>query len=275
MSDTTQTVLDPKRPWLTDPRELPSQMNWVQTLFNPTGESPKLHFTRAWTLLFFLQLLVIVIPFSVALVLDMAGGDGKPVGMIGVYATPVVFIVTTLMSYVIHTRRLNDAGKPALLALLPLLPLVLAMGAFMVAAGQQATQYDKRFEMRQEYLADPDAFRAKQKEQQDKSREAAEAKAAESGEDGTSQAGGGAEGQQHAAGAVGPGGHPLNLDKPMDPKAQTVLKAALPTIQYVMIPLSALVAVWSLLWVARVPYFGTYPGPASSGSGEGRRAYEA
>ena len=59
MSDSTTTVLDRKRPWLTDERELPANMNWLQTLFNPTGTSPRLHFTRAWTLLFMLQLLVI------------------------------------------------------------------------------------------------------------------------------------------------------------------------------------------------------------------------
>ena len=240
MSDTSSPVLDPKRPWLTDERELPSRMNWVQTLFNPTGKSPRLHFTRAWTMLFMLQLLVIVLPFTVALILDMAGGNGGPVGEFGVFATPVVFIVTTLMSYVIHVRRLNDAGKSPLWAFIPLLPLIVAIVLFMGGLQQQAAKYDERFELRQQYLTDPDAFLAKRHEDEQKARE-------------------GGEGQGRRPGQGG-GISALSFEKPLPPKGETVLKAALPTLQMVMVPLSGLVAIWSLLWVARAPYFGTYPG---------------
>ncbi|WP_300395270.1 DUF805 domain-containing protein [Henriciella sp.] len=252
MSDSSSTALDPKRPWLTDERQLPRHMNWVQTLFNPLGASPKLHFTRAWTLLFMLQLMIIVGPWTIAAVLNAAGGEGKPVGMFGVYATPIVFIATTLLSYVIHSRRLLDAGKIQLLAVVPLIPLIIAVVAFMGAASQQSAQYDERFEMRQDYLANPDAFRAKQREKAEKAKQEAEAKAAEaeaSGEEG-------AESQptQQGQGRSGPGAPSIQtLDQPMGPKAETVLKNALPTIQMIMIPLSALVAIWSLMWVARAP----------------------
>ncbi len=51
----------------------------------------------------------------------------------------------------------------------------------------------------------------------------------------------------------------MNLDRPMDPKTEVVLKAAAPMIQMVVIPLSGLLAIWSLMWVARVPFFGNYP----------------
>ena len=51
----------------------------------------------------------------------------------------------------------------------------------------------------------------------------------------------------------------MNLDQPMAPKTEFVLKAAAPMIQNVMIPLSGLIAIWSLMWVARVPFFGSYP----------------
>ena len=234
MSDTSSQVLDPKHPWLTDERELPSRMNWVQTLFNPTGKSPRLHFTRAWTVLFMLQLMIIVLPFSIALVLDMAGGDGGPVGEFGVFATPVVFVITTLISYIIHVRRLNDAGKSPLWGFLPLLPLILALVVFMWGIQQQSAQYDERFELRQQYLTDPDAFLAKRHADQQK--------------EGRAQPG------------QGGGMSALSFEKPLPAKAETVLKAALPAIQMVMVSLSALVAVWSLLWVARVPYFGRYPG---------------
>ncbi len=251
MSDTSSAVLDPKRPWLTDERELPSQMNWTQTLFDPTGASPKLHFTRAWTMLFVMQLLVIILPFTIALVLNAAGGDGKPVGTFGLYATPVVFIVTTFMSYVIHSRRLNDARKSQLWALVPLIPLVLGMVVCMGSAAQASAQYDHRFETRQQYLADPDAFRAKQRETQEQAKAEA-AKAAENGEEASS--GKPQQGQQHGGGAH------KSPDAPLPPKAPTVLKAALPMFQNIMIPLSGLIAIWSLMWVARVPYFGVYPG---------------
>ncbi|HIG23385.1 DUF805 domain-containing protein [Henriciella sp.] len=256
MSDTTETAIDPKRPWLTDERELPERMNWVQTLFDPTGESPRLHFTRAWTLLFTLQATIIVVPFTIALVLNLAGGDGSSVSTFGTYATPVVFIVTTLMSYVIHSRRLNDAGKTPLLAILPLVPLIIGCALFVTTAQSSSKSYDKQFEMRQDYLANPDAFRERQRAE----REAARAKA---------EAEGGGEGaqQQQRRGAGGPPGGRggMNLDQPMDPKTEVVLKAAAPMIQMAVIPLSGLLAIWSLMWVARVPYFGNYP-PNGAGS---------
>lgn len=269
MSDTSSNILDPKRPWLTDERELPSNMNWLQTLFNPAGESPRLHFTRAWTMLFMMQLLIILVPFAIAAVINMAGGNGKPVGAFGLYATPVVFIVTTLMSYVIHSRRLRDAGKLPVLAIVPLIPLVLAGLALFATTEAESAKYDKRFDMRQEFLADPDAFRAKQNEQQKKAREEAEQRAAEAeakGEEPKPQ-----QGPRGRPGPGGPGGT-MGLEKPLPPKAQTVLKASLPTFQNVIILLSGFVAIWSLLWVARVPFFGTYPGDPESRASS--RTYE-
>ncbi|MCH2457763.1 MAG: DUF805 domain-containing protein [Henriciella sp.] len=265
MSDTTDTAIDPKRPWLTDERELPERMNWLQTLFDPTGESPRLHFTRAWTLLFALQAMIIVVPFTVALVLNLAGGDGAGVSTFGTYATPVVFIATTLISYVIHSRRLNDAGKTPLLAILPLIPLLIGFALFTTTAMSTAKSYDKQFEMRQDYLADPDAFRERQREE----REAARAKAeAEGGGEGAQQQ------QQRGRGGPPGGRGGMNLDQPMAPKTEFVLKAAAPMIQNVVIPLSGLIAIWSLMWVARVPFFGNYPpnGGASS-SVMNRRPY--
>ncbi|MEM5516891.1 DUF805 domain-containing protein [Henriciella sp. AS95] len=241
-------------------------MNWMHTLFDPTGKSPRLHFTRAWTLLFMLQLVVILVPFAAAMVVNMAGGNGAPIGAFGVYATPVVFIVTTLMSYVIHARRLNDAGKWTILAFLPLVPLVLALVAFMGTAMGEIQKYDQRFEQRQEYLANPEAYLERQLEQSRKAQEAAKQRAADaeaSGEEPKAQP----RGQQNRR-AGGPG---MAVDKPLPAKAPTVLKASLPTIQRIMIPLSALVAIWSLLWVARVPFFGTYPGDPDYRE---RRGYE-
>lgn len=265
MSDTSSQILDPKRPWLTDERELPSHMNWLQTLFDPTGKSPRLHFTRAWTMLFILQLVIILGPWFTAVVIGMAGGDGSGVSTFGKYATPIVFVVTTLMSYVIHTRRLNDAGKTPLLALIPLIPLIIAVGAFMMTATGEVQKYDKRFETRQEYLTDPDAYRERQAEQRRIAQQEAEKQAAEAaanGEEAKPQQPQGGQ-QRGPGGPGGPGG--MGVEQPLPPKAPTVLKASLPMIQNIIIPLSALIAIWSLMWVARVPFFGKYPGDDGTG----------
>ncbi|WP_084417849.1 DUF805 domain-containing protein [Henriciella litoralis] len=242
MSDATPQIIDPKRPWLTDERELPARMNWARTLFDPTGKSPRLHFTRAWTMLFAAQVIIVVLPFMVAAVLDMAGGDGSSVSTFGTFVSPIVFIVTTLMSYVIHSRRLNDADKPQLLALIPLLPLLVGMFLFFGTVTKTSTQYDKRYEMRQDFLENPEAFRLKQLEERKAAQEAAKAS--------------GKPPPQRRGGPGGPGG----VAEPLPPKAGYVLEAAAPSIQMAIIPLSALIAVWSLLWVARVPFFGRYPG---------------
>ncbi|WP_018146683.1 DUF805 domain-containing protein [Henriciella marina] len=260
MSDTTVPSLDPKRPWLTDERELPEKMNWAETLFDPTGMAPRLHFTRAWTLLFTLQVVVIVIPFTIALVLSTAGGDGSTASTIGTYMTPVVFIVTTLMSYVIHSRRLNDANKSPLWAIIPLVPLLIGMALFVTTAMSTAAEYDKRFEMRQDYLSDPDAFREKQRAERERAE--AEAEAEDNGE---------ARGRGRGGPPGGQGG--INFDEPLPPKTGYVLKAAAPTIQMVVIPLSALIAIWSLMWVARVPFFGAYPG-SEEAAGRPSRVYQ-
>ncbi|MGB3624594.1 MAG: hypothetical protein WA989_02125, partial [Henriciella sp.] len=78
--------------------------------------------------------------------------------------------------------------------------------------------------------------------------------------------------QRGQRGRGGPGGRGMGVEQPLPAKAPTVLKAALPMIQNVIIPLSALIAIWSLMWVARVPFFGTYPGEDAF---RDKRSYEA
>lgn len=268
MSDSQQTALDPNRPWITDRRELPSHMNWVQTLFNPTGESPRLHFTRAWTALFVAQLLIVVVPVTVGFVIDLAGGDGSPVRKLGLYVSPVIFVVTTMMSYVIHSRRLIDARKPQILAIIPLVPLLIGLALFAMTAMGTAAQYDQRFETRQQYLADPEAFMEKQREaQREAQRKAQEEAAANGAEEGGQQAQSG----QRRGGPPGGRGQGMGPEQPLPPKGDFIMKAAAPTIQTVIIPISALIAIWSLMWVARVPFFGRYPGEDSDES----RAYQS
>jgi len=162
MSDisTTPDVLDPDRPWITDERQLPSRMSWIASLFNPTGKSPKLHFTRVWTVCFFLQFLIVVIPFGLGIVIGLAGGNPSGIKTLGLYASPVVFIATTLISYVAHSRRLNDAGKLSLWAVLVLIPLLIGMALFMSGVMQKSAEYDGLYDQRAEFLDDPQTWRA-------------------------------------------------------------------------------------------------------------------
>lgn len=146
------------------------RMKWLDTLFNPLGRSNKVEFTRAWTLLFFLQLFVVVIPFGLAIVAGLAGGDGGPIGKFGLYASPVVFVVTTLLSFIIHARRLQDAGKWVVLSGIVLVPLIIGMMQFTSGLQSKAAAYDALYEKRTDYLADPKAWniahQAEQKIQQ-------------------------------------------------------------------------------------------------------------
>lgn len=138
--------------------DAPVRMKWPDTLLNPVGRSNKIEFTRAWTLLFFLQLFVVVIPFALAVVAGLAGGDGGAVGKFGLYASPIIFVVTTMMSFIIHARRLQDAGKWVVLSAIVLVPLLIGMAMFTSGLQKNAAAYDKLYEKRADFLADPKAW---------------------------------------------------------------------------------------------------------------------
>jgi len=127
--------LDAHRPWITDPAELPSNLNWFATLLWPMGRSPKLHFTRAWTFLFMACLMALVLPPLINMVLGLGGG-----GRVGWFGAifPTVLILSVVPLFFIHVRRLNDAGRSPFSAWLVFAPLVLAgvvFGGVMMASG--------------------------------------------------------------------------------------------------------------------------------------------
>ena len=68
-------AIDPHRHWIKDARDNPHDMNWGQVLFNPLGSSPKLHFTRAWTLMFMGRLLLFIVPVFAVFVASLAGAN--------------------------------------------------------------------------------------------------------------------------------------------------------------------------------------------------------
>jgi len=312
MSDAfaSQSALDPDRPWITDNEQIPANMNWFSTLFNPMGKSPTLHFTRAWTLLFMLQLMCVVgIPLGLGIV-SLTGADTSGASVFTLYLTAIIFIVTTFLSFVIHCRRLNDAGKLNIRAFIILVPLIAASVMFFAQVQQKSVEFDELYAERGVYLADPEAWEERQREQRRKAQEKERAEreafllpmrlagvmvdmnvnddpaankllsteraeylsspevwrarqdqarreiyeAREAAKEATEASG---EGQNR--GRRGGGGgwdQGPTADKELPSQEEFILRPNMSVFQSVIMPISALIMLWSLLWVARVPYFG-------------------
>ena len=161
MSDPTANphALDPDRPWFTREEDLPGRMSGFDTFFFPAVNSSTLHFTRAWTVLFFAGVLTWVGLGGIIMVIGIAGADTSSMSAAHSYMVAIVLAVSCLLSYVIHTRRLNHAGKISLRALIVLVPLILASVAFIGGVSSKAAEYDELYDARAEFLADPDAWR--------------------------------------------------------------------------------------------------------------------
>lgn len=152
-------AIDPGRPWIKDPRDDLREMSWIDTLFNPMGETVKAHFTRAWTFMFMSRLLTFFIPMLAVSILALAGLSAgflsKRVSL-GVLAFPAMLLpffaislLTEYTSFVAHMRRLAEAKRSTWLAVIVLIPLVLGMVGFLggTMMGKQA------YQMRQDFIA--------------------------------------------------------------------------------------------------------------------------
>ena len=264
-SQTSHAVLDPDRPWIVNEEELPSRMNWLDTLVNPTGKSPKLHFTRAWTVLFFTGLFAWVGFGFIISILGIAGADTSGVSVFHGYFVAVVLAITSICSYVIHTRRLNHARKFSLWSTIVLLPLIAATLLFLGGMIGKAAEYDKLYQERAEFLEDPAAWREARLEEQrvqqaeaEKARQEAEA-AKEDGE--------GAGENKRQRGGQGRGGQSgwnqgPTADNPLPSKESFIVRPNLGSFNSIIVGLNALIMIWSLLWVARTPNFGTFAATA-------------
>lgn len=260
MSDAISSpiALDPERPWIETEEELPSKMNWVDTFFNPVGESPKLHFTRAWTVLFFAGFLASV-GFGFAMfVVGVAGLDTTGLSAFHGYLIAVVIGVSCILSFIIHARRLNHAKKSSVRAIILLVPLALGAVAFMGSMSSKSAEYDELYEARTEYLADPAAWREKKleerrEEQAKAEQERLEREAAKARGEEVEEPRGDQRGQR---GGPGGGDNGPNPENPLPSKASFILQPSLTAFYMPIIGLNALIMIWSLVWVARVPNFG-------------------
>ena len=188
MSD-SPTVIDPHRPWILDKRDDPAAMNWIQTLFNPMGQSSKLHFSRAWTFMFMGRVLLYIVPTFVVAIIGIAGvktdAFNSPVnlGPLPVPAMLVPFVLfvflTEYTSFVAHMRRLAEAGRSTLLAGIVLLPLILGMVGFALGVMGGIAQHAKieaKAALEREIAADPVKAAAAKAEAEAKAKENPDAK---------------------------------------------------------------------------------------------------
>lgn len=214
-------------------------MNWLTTLFNPIGKTPSLAFTRAWTLLFLARFFMIFGAGFLLMILGLSGvnTDGLAVSLI--YFTGLVFLLTSMLSLVIHIRRLNDAGRSSLWAMVILVPLLLGSSVAIVGITRDAGEYAKNYNARAMYLADPEAWRAQQKNRQ----------ASSAINDDTDRA----DSEWSGRGGSRSFKAPYRADTELPAQEITVLRPNIRTFYLVIMLVSAFVVPWSLLWVARLP----------------------
>lgn len=275
MSDaiSSQAPIDPDRPWITEQDGDPAKMNWLDTFINPAGESPKLHFTRAWTMLFFAGVLAWPAFGLAVFIAGAAGMDTSGLSAFHGYMIAVVLGVSSILSFVIHSRRLNHAGKTSLWAIIILVPLGLSAMSFLGGISAKAAEYQTLYDQRAEYLEDPAAWREarleERREAQAKAeqarleREAAEASGEEpSGEGAQNRGQGGQRG-----GPPGGNGNGPNPENPLPTKEAFIVRPNLMSFIMPIFLLSIPIMIWSLTWVARKPGRAQAASPAA-GYGE-------
>lgn len=229
-------VIDPSRPWLTDPEQNPANQNWLATFFNPTGQSPTLHFTRAWTALFMMQLFSIVGVGMLIFVIGLAGAETDALSVGSAYLAAAVYLITSLMSVVIHIRRLNHARKSPLWSFLVILPLAAALFVTMGQVTQSRVTYDEMYQSRAEFLEDPRGYREAALERQ----------RAERAEQAENQEGG-----ERRGGRPGGGGPQYDPENELPSQEEFVLRPHMSGFYNLILVLSILLVPWSLMWVAR------------------------
>lgn len=267
MSDavTSQVALDPDRPWIIDEEDLPSQMNWLDTLFNPSGHTSRLHFTRAWTLLFMTQVFA-WFGFGVLIttMIGATGADMEWLNAFELYFVAAVFVITTFLSYIIHTRRMNHAGRSPLWAALVLIPLLVALAQFTGTVVQKSGEYQELYDARAEFLEDPAAWRNKKLDEQRTAQvEAAESRRERAEENDVPEMckrEGGASGSGRPGGRGDWGNQGPDVESPMPNKEAFILRPAASGIVQPIMFMSLPIMIWTLLWVARAPLQGAqYP----------------
>lgn len=223
-------AIDPNRPWITDPRDAPANMNWVETLTNPSGATSRVHFTRAWTGLFFLRLIYFFGTAALAAVFAAAGASFS----LPNWVWPLLVIVTAFLSLILHLRRLTDAGRSPLWASLVLLPIIVGSAGFVGGSAMGGAQYDQLVAQREARMIEASA----PDEPEGAAPTTADGDAEEGAEDGE-----GERGERR-----GP-----EVDVTEVSQRQHAIATGLGLAQTAWAPFAFAVMLWSLLWVGRLP----------------------
>lgn len=232
-------LLDPKRPWIIDPDDLPKDGITLRTMFSPFGESSTVPFKRAYMILLFLSL-----PFAVMLLMAATGGGGAllPLSALGVLS---IFLT------IAHVRRLNHAGRNPIMASLVALPIVLGFGVFALAAPPHVEEANKIVAQIEADRADPEGA-AKRRAEERKAAQASAGNGSQSGpraRQGSRDRGGG-QGRRGRRG--GGGGGEGSGSGNFDPLSYVVSAASAWPARLAILSWIA-VSFWSLIVVARLP----------------------
>lgn len=139
---------DPEHPWIKSRDEDPSQANWLQEFTDPTGTTRPPVFLRGQTMLGILRGFFFLGAFGA---IASNPWIGAAVGAGGLF-------ILLMMSLVGHIRRLSDAGKPPLLALVIVFPLAVALTSGVIGIANAP----KTLEIRQAEMEEAKAARNRQ-----------------------------------------------------------------------------------------------------------------
>jgi len=235
----SESAIDPARPWIDDPEQDPKRQNWFATFFNPMGTSPKLHFTRAWTALFMMQFLSVFAIGLILFVVSLAGADTAGLSVAAGYFTACVFLVTSILSVIVHCRRLNHAGRLSVLAVVVLLPLAISSVVTVRDVAASAVEYDALYQQRAEFLDNPRAFRdaALQRQRVENAQRNRE---------------GNADDRARGGGPDRRASDSYNPENPLPSQEAFILRPHVQQFWAIILGLSALLVPWSLMWVGRL-----------------------
>ena len=266
MSDIISQEIDPKHPWIVDPADTPSDINWMQTLTNPFGETSRVHFTRAWTGLFFVRLIYAIAIAILVFIFSSAGAEDPRALVPPVGTFHLIVLVTALASLVAHIRRLTNARRSPFWAVLVIVPVLIGFVGFIAGAGQAGQQYTiaaKAAELRGQGMAERDIVKelglVKTPSESADTPEAATGEPTGANNDATSELASADGESAEAAPGAGQGRQmgPRNLIPQIDvtevSQREHALKGGLATAQIFWAVPSFLVMLWTLLWVGRLP----------------------
>ncbi|MAT35884.1 MAG: hypothetical protein CMK06_12225 [Ponticaulis sp.] len=111
-------VYDPEHPWLKDAKDDPSRANWLHEFGDPTGTTRQPVFLRG-------QMMLALVRGGIFIATMFLVGSNPWLAAGIAFAGLGLVLVASLCQ---HVRRLNDSGRPAFLAAIIAIPMLLSVG---------------------------------------------------------------------------------------------------------------------------------------------------